>query len=202
MKFSNYWSPILAFTLAPAVAVAEPGFARPPDEPLVVAEDVADPQPFPEGKTNSSLVRLYVGPALRFSEPITDGGLFAAFDVGDGATGFRASGAWMHAGAEHGVSQYTGELWIDFGARRRLHPLVAAGAGLARVGARDADGRSVTANVGIGVLRGSLDYSLAVAGEDARLGVDVIGNVPAIRSAEASDVGPWIIAVARVGIGF
>jgi hypothetical protein len=203
MKFSMCLAFSLVLSLAPPVAAAEAGFASPPDRPLVV-EDYADVA-YPEPISHSSLVRLYVGPGLRLSEPMTDGGLFAAFDLGDGATGFRASGAWMHAGAKDGVSQYTGELWIDFGAKRRLHrlhPIVAAGAGLARLGAVDAEGRSVTANVGIGVLRGSLDYSLPVAGEDARVGIDVIGNVPAIRSTEASDAGPWVIAAARVGIGF
>jgi hypothetical protein len=202
MTPSKYLGPILALALVPAVAAAEPDFARPPDEPLVVDYGDPDPQPFPVPEAPSSLVRIYVGPALRLSEAIADGGLLAAFDVGDGATGFRASGAWIRAGAERGLSQYTGELWIDFGSRRRLHPVVAAGAGFARVGALNSTGHPVTANVGIGSLRGSLDYALPVAGEDARIGVDVIGNVPAIRSADVSDIGPWVVAAARVGIGF
>ncbi|MGC4095021.1 MAG: hypothetical protein QM756_45305 [Polyangiaceae bacterium] len=195
----------LAFTFAltafPCVAVAEPGFARPPDEPLV-PEDQVEVRSEPRYMPESSWLRVYAGPALRLSEAATDGGLYAAFDVGRRATGLRVAGAWMRAGSDQGVSAYTGELWIDFGVGRVVHPVVAAGAGLARVGSQAADGEARTASVGVGVLRGSLDYVLPVASEDARLGVDLIGNVPAIRGAEASDVKPWLLAVARVGIGF
>ncbi|MFZ5893916.1 MAG: hypothetical protein ACOY0T_22835 [Myxococcota bacterium] len=201
MNFPNRGLLIFALTLAPSVALAEPGFARPPDAPLVTDSRAPEPYNYPDRPLPRSFVRAYIGPALRLSEQATDGGLYAAFDLGGRATGLRVSGAWMRAGAEKGLSQYSGELWIDFGEGRQLHPVISAGAALARVGVVDASGSASTANVGVGVLRGSLDYVLPIA-EDARVGVDVIGNVPAIRSAHASDVRPWLIGVARVGIGF
>lgn len=193
----------LALSFSSSLAAAsESGFARPPDEPLVVSDERSEPEPFPLHRPESSFVRLYVGPALRLSEAATDGGLYAAFDLGARATGVRFSGAWLRAGADQGLSQYTGELWIDFGVGKLLHPQLAAGAGLARAGVVDAQGRAKTASLGVGVLRGSLDYVLPIVGEDARVGVDVIGNVPAIRSDEAANVKPWVVAAARVGIGF
>jgi hypothetical protein len=41
---------------------------------------------------------------------------------------------------------------------------------------------------------------LPVAGADARAGVDLLGALPAIGA--GSDVRGWLIAAARVGIGF
>ena len=203
MKPATLCAPVLALLFSSSLAAAsEPGFARPPDEPLVVTSERNDPEPFPVRAPESSFVRAYVGPALRLAEGTTDGGLYAAFDLGARATGVRFSGSWLRAGADQGLSQYTGELWIDFGVGKLLHPALAAGAGLARAGVIDEAGKAKTASLGVGVLRGSLDYVLPIAGEDARVGVDVIGNVPAIRSADASDVKPWVVAAARVGIGF
>lgn len=203
MNPATLCAPAFALLFSSSLAAAsEPGFARPPDEPLVVTEQRNEPEPFPVRAPESSVARVYVGPALRLGEGTTDGGLYAAFDLGARATGVRFSGAWLRAGADQGLSQYTGELWIDFGVGKLIHPQVAAGAGLARAGVIAADGRAKTATLGVGILRGSLDYVLPIAGEDARVGVDVIGNVPAIRSAEAADLKPWVVAAARVGIGF
>ena len=192
MTFSNRCALILALLFVPSVAVAEPGFARPPDE---------GPDAFPAATPATSFVRAHVGPALRASEASTDGGLYAAFDFGQRATGVRLSGAWMRAGAERGLSEYAAELWIDFGVGKLLHPQLAAGAGLGRLGISNASGAATT-SVGVALLRGSLDYVLPISGEDARVGVDVVGNVPAIRAADAEGVKPWVIAAARVGIGF
>lgn len=57
-------------------------------------------------------------------------------------------------------------------------------------------------NLGIGILRGSLEYVLPVRGTDARASIDVMGAVPAIRSESANSVSPWVLAVASVGVGF
>lgn len=180
-------------------ALAEPGFAEPPSQPLIVAE-ARDPQPFgaPRAPLASSLVRLGVGPTLRVSEDAPDGGLCAMLDVGRGASGLRLSGAWVRAGSEGGLSQYAAELWIDFGVGREFHPVLAAGAGAARLNRGD----SATSTVGIGTLRGTFEYVLPVSGADARAGLDLTGSVPAIRGSGSDDVKPWLLAVARVGVGF
>jgi hypothetical protein len=66
----------------------------------------------------------------------------------------------------------------------------------------DDDGSFETATYGVGILRGSLEYVLPVSDADARAGVDAIGSVPAIHEKGASDPGPWLALVARVGVGF
>ena len=100
------------------------------------------------------------------------------------------------------MSQYAAELWIDFGAGQELHPIIAAGAGVARLDARDADGAETTATIGVGVLRGSLDYVLPISAADARVGLDLIGSVPATPGGASADARPWLLTVAHVGVGF
>lgn len=189
----------LTLVLVSSAALAEPGFAVPPHEPLVL-EEIGVGSRYALSAPPSSVVRLAVGPTLRLAPDAADGGLWVAVDVGRGASGFRASGAWVHAGSERGMSAYTAELWIDFGVGGELHPVIGAGAGVARVNPLNAD--SPTSTVGIGTLRGSLEYVLPVAGADARAGLDLIGNVPAIRGSGAEDVDAWLLGVARVGVGF
>jgi hypothetical protein len=203
MTIVNRAALISALLTTSSIAAAEPGFARPPDEPLVVAEGESrpDPEPF-RLRTQNAFVRASVGPALRVSDAATDGGLYAAVDLGARATGLRLSGAWMRAGADQGLSQYSAELFIDFGTDKLLHPQLAAGAGLARVGTRNSAGGTDTTSLGVGVLRGSLEYLLPISAEDARMGIDVIGSVPAIRGSDGADAKPWLLAAARVGIGF
>jgi hypothetical protein len=145
---------------------------------------------------------MSVGPGLRVSKQDPEGGLCVALDVGARAAGVRASAAWLRASAEQGMSQYTAELWIDFGAGQRLHPIVAAGAGVARLDASDEQGDKTTATIGVGVLRGSLDYVLPISAADARVGIDVMGSVPATPGADSADARPWLLTVAHVGVGF
>jgi hypothetical protein len=179
----------------PRVALAEGGFAEPPGRPLVPEPRPYDSYQGPDEPRpiQPSTVRVSVGPTLRFSEADADGGLYVAMDIGARAAGVRASGAWVRSGAEHGMSQYAAELWIDFGVGRELHPVIAAGAGIARL---------EDTTLGIGVLRASLDYVLPVAGVDARVGIDAIGNVPATPGGDPSDARPWFFAVGHVGVGF
>jgi len=192
--------------LLPRIAAAEGGFAEPPDRPLVPeSPDYEYYAPYPEPEpepVQPSTVRVSVGPTLRVAEPSTDGGLYVALDVGARAAGVRASGSWVRTGTEHGVSQYTAELWIDFGAGRQLHPILGAGAGVARVERTAADGEEDAATLGIGVLRGTLEYLLPVAGVDARVGIDAIGCVPATPGGDSRDARPWLLAVGHVGVGF
>jgi hypothetical protein len=174
-------------------AEAQGRYARPPDDgweyPTVV-------------ESTESTVRLSVGPALRAGADHTNGGLVTLLDIGSKAAGGRFSGTWSQVGSDGGLSQYTAELWVDFGARRRLHPIVGAGAGLARLETDDGAGSLRTSTLGLGVLRGTLEYVLPVSGVDARVGVDLQGALPAIRSAGAPDVTGWLVAAARVGVGF
>jgi hypothetical protein len=189
-------------------AAAEGGFADPPDRPLVTTPPYGPSQP-EHGNSEwedpppvqGSSVRVNVGPTLRVAEANTNGGLYVALDVGSRAAGLRASGAWVRAAAERGVSQYTAELWIDFGVGRELHPIIGAGAGVARVESAGEAGEE-TATLGIGVMRGSVDYVLPVAGVDARVGLDVIGCVPATPGGASADARPWFLTVGHVAVGF
>lgn len=190
-------------------ALAE-GFAEPPDEP-VIAENHPPAGDRPSDRyydddsyyAPRSTVRLHTGPALRVSRQTPDGGLFAAVDVGERAAGLRLTGSWVRVGSARGLSQYTGELWLDFGTGRRLHPILGAGAGVARTNQQDPNTGNLQAHtLGIGLLRGSLEYALPVRDTDARAGLDVIGYVPAIRGSDSADTSPWLLIVATVGVGF
>lgn len=197
----------------PAVASAQP-FAEPADGSPTIAGDGYDHehghdhghydhyQP-DDPPLASSAVRIHTGPTLRISEATAAGGLFAAIDVGEKAAGVRLSGAWARVGSEHGMSQYAGELWIDFGHDQRIHPIVGAGAGAARLDSRDAQTGNISSEtVGIGLLRGAIEYVLPVRGTDARAGLEVLGAVPAIGSESAGNPKPWMLVTATVGIGF
>jgi hypothetical protein len=192
----------VAFVSRPAHA--EPGFAEPPGGQVLVAPDAPPPreEPEPEQPVESSIVRVSVGPGLRVSEAATDGGLTAALDAGSGPVGARLSGTWVRVGSENGLSQYQADLWVDFGAGRRLHPIVGAGAAVARLNHASADGSFDASTYGVGVLRGTLEYVLPVAQADARAGVDLVGSVPVIHGEGAPEPGPWLLLVARVGVGF
>jgi hypothetical protein len=198
---------VLFACLLPRVAAADPGFASPPPGAPLVTErsnwDDRAPDSRPDWRPDSnSTLRVSIGPGLRFSSHDPVGGLSVALDVGARAAGVRASAAWLRASSERGLSQYDAELWIDFGAGQQLHPVVAAGAGLARVDSVDAEGEKTTDTIGVGVLRGSLDYVLPITGADARVGVDLIGSVPATPGGAAGDARPWLLTVAHVGVGF
>lgn len=192
----------LSLCLLPRIASAETEFAQPPNSPLVSEQSNWEWREAERRIEPTSTVRVSVGPGLRVSSAEPQGGLFVALDVGARAAGVRGSASWLRAGSDQGVSQYAAELWIDFGAGRALRPIIGAGAGVARLASRDADGAASTATIGVGVLRGSLDYVLPIAGADARVGIDAIGSVPATAGGGTSAARPWLLAVARVGVGF
>jgi hypothetical protein len=195
---------VLAFTPR---ALAQ-DFADPPGAPLAVVEPRAhDHEPPLEEELASDFVpssslRVSVGPVLRVAKGLTDGGLAAAVDVGSGAAGARLSGSWVRVGSDVGLAEYRGELFIDFGADRRLHPIIGAGAGVARLGTRATDGTTKTSTYGVGVLRGTVEYVLPVERADARVGLDASASVPAIQGKGAVDASPWLLFSARVGVGF
>jgi hypothetical protein len=185
----------------PALAFAEPGFAEPPAANEWVPEDApieTEAQSVEALSPRESTVRLGVGPVVRVSAPVTDAGLGAAVDVGAGAVGVRLAGNWVRVGSQAGLAEYQAELWVDFAEGGRLHPILGAGAGLARL-ALDGAG---SASYGVGVLRGSLEYVLPVARADARAAIDVSGHVPAMHGRDAPDAEPWLLIGARVGVGF
>lgn len=148
-----------------------------------------------------SAVHLYTGPALRVTDETARVGLRAAADLGAGPAGVRIAGSWVGTGADRGYSLYAGELFIDFGGARRLRPIIAAGAGLCRLEEVDAEDERRVQTLGVGVLRGTLQYRFDVVGVDARAGVDVAVEVPAFGAAE--DTAPaWLTGAATVGVGF
>jgi hypothetical protein len=182
-------------------------FAEPPRAPLERVEaPPSDRAPAEEeiaiDFVPSSSLRVSVGPVLRVAKGLTDGGLAAAVDIGSGAAGARLSGSWVRVGSDVGLAEYRGELFIDFGTDRRLHPIVGAGAGVARLGSREADGTTQISTYGIGVLRGTVEYVLPVERADARVGLDASASVPAIQGKGATDASPWLLFAARVGVGF
>ena len=209
-RWLGFFTALGATWLASFSAHAQ-GFAE-PAEPLSIAEGSPDAtsdepgRPFEdelERDLPESTVRLHVGPSLRISESEPHGGLFAAVDVGRHAAGARISGTWVRVGSDRGLSQYTGELWIDFAHRSAIHPIVGAGAGVARLETEeDATGEIKAGTVGVGVLRGAIEYVLPVQRTDARAGLEVIGSVPAIRSVETENARAWLLIVASVGVGF
>jgi hypothetical protein len=170
-----------------------PGHDDEPSEPVLVDSDERQDDPassFPPRST----ARLHVGPATLFS-PATPG-LFTALDIGRRSVGARFSGAWLGAESEGGLAQYAAELWVDFAGSSQLHPIVSAGAAYVRH-RPDEDGDAQ--GLGAGVLRGTLEYELPVNDADARVGLSLIGLVPAINSDREE---PWVMGALTVGAGF
>ena len=184
---TRFCLPLAFVCFVASPALAQP-FATPPEgSETRVVDEREPPPPETEPFDEPSTVRVSVGPALRVSMG-ADGGLAAAIDFGPGAAGARISGAWVRVGSDRGLAEYRAELFIDFGAEKRLHPILGAGAAVARLDSAADDG--------------SLEYVLPVSEADARAGIDAIGSVPAIHEKGASDPGPWLTFVARVGVGF
>lgn len=178
----------------PVVAEPYPGYDRPYDRPYVASDE--------PWYTPQSTVRIYTGPVLRISEDSPDGGLYAAVDIGEKAAGVRVSGTWVRVGAERGLSQYGGELWLDFNHRGPLHPIIGAGAAAARIELADPDGDTDSYTIGVGTLRGTLQYALPIRDTDARASIEIIGAVPAIRGNDTPESKAYMLALATVGVGF
>jgi hypothetical protein len=157
----------------------------------------------PGSRAVSSLVRVQTGPAVRLSADAPMGGLVAALDVGKSGAGVRASASWAGAGTSHGMSQFSGELWVDFGVGEALHPIVGAGAAIVRADVEDpANGRIRSVTLGAGVLRAALAYVLPVERADARAAVECTVAVPAIQDGGPQAGQPWALVAATVGVGF
>lgn len=195
--------------LVPAAASAQ-GFATPPPGrggSQIISRDYDDDYDSSSSFVSPrSVVRFSVGPAGRVSSDGFSPGLLVAIDLGRGPAGFRLTGAWLDVGTEHGLSQYTGELTVDFGGRSRFRPVVGAGAGIGRTSSSaNADGTLNTdegAWLGVGVVRAGLGVILPLDEADARVGLDLTGSFPAIRASNAPPLSPWLLAGVNVSIGF
>jgi hypothetical protein len=202
----------LAALLAPDNAKAE-GFATPPGghSRTFIARDGYggyddDADSFIVEDPRASVVRLFVGPGGKLSSDGAGPGMLTAVEFGRGPTGFRLSAAWMDVGAETGLSQYTGELTIDFGGRSRFRPVVGAGGGAAVTSASLRDDETLdtekSAVSGVGSVRAGLGVRLPFEEADARVTLDLTGTIPAIRGRSAPDLSPWALASVMVGVGF
>jgi len=123
-------------------------------------------------------------------------------DIGEKAAGLRVSGAWVRVGGDRGLSQYGGELWLDFNHLGPLHPILGAGAAAARMQLSDGAGGTESHTLGVGTLRGTLAYALPIRDTDARASIDIIGAVPAIRGSDTPSTKAYVLALATVGVGF
>ena len=149
--------------------------------------------------------RIMVGPAMKADAHSALPGLLVAVDLGRGPAGFRVSGAWLDVGNDRGVSQYTGELTLDFGGRSAFRPMLGVGGGYARTSStlladKTLDGSTGT-SMAIGVARLGLGYRLPFEDTDARLQLDVGGSLPAIRSASSPQTTPWLTSALTLAIG-
>jgi hypothetical protein len=192
----------VALSFVPGMARAD--YARPPDDRYPPEYDPRPREDLDWERRPSSTIRLFTGPAARFSDGPARGGLVLALDAGSRGAGARFSGAWIRSGSDQGLSQYAAEVWIDFADREVLHPILAAGAALARLDRQTTSPGETgieSENIGVGVLRATLQYRLPVRDVDARAAADIVGSVPAV-GARAADVTPWVTAAVTVGIGF
>lgn len=196
---------LAAFTPAPAHAQE---FATPPPGRGLLAGDGYDggyDSIFTTDRHNS-MVRLFVGPGGMLSGNGVSPGMLTALEFGRGPAGFRVSGSWFDVGSDTGVQQYTGEITLDFGGRSRLRPNIGAGGGVGVAsssvradGTTDPEHSSV---LGVGLLRAGIAYKIPLGDTDARLALDLIGTLPAIRAKDAPELSPWLIGTVMVGIGF
>lgn len=198
----------LAALITPQDAKAD-GFATPPEghsRTFIVRDTYDDSDSFIVEDPRASIVRLFVGPGGKLSSDGAGAGMLTAIEFGRGPTGFRLSAGWMDVGADTGLSQYTGELTIDFGGRSRFRPIVGAGGGAAITSASLRDDGSLdpesSAVIGVGVIRAGLGVRLPFEEADARVTLDLTGTIPAIRGSSAPDLSPWALASLMVGVGF
>jgi hypothetical protein len=201
-------------------ARADGGYAEPPPvhggspSDLPSAHVASDPSERPVfdpslelRDPNASVFRLLVGPAGKLDARGAEPGLFVATEFGSGPAGLRLEADWLGVGDPRGVAQYTGQLTLDFGGRSRIHPVLGAGAGVARtMSSTSADGVADDkhgATLGIGAARAGVSFRLPFEETDARIAVDATGIFPAIKGSDAPrGLTPWATGTLGVMIGF
>jgi hypothetical protein len=182
-----------------------PGAGPVADGPYVQESPPFIPQ---ENEAYRSPVRFGVGPAGFFGGHADGLGLGANVDFGTGIVGFRLSGAWMGDGARWGdaastggslgLDQYAGEFVLDMHPRGPLHPVLGLGFGLTHAELLGKGG-----NMGVGLGRLGLEYSLELHDADMRIGVSASGALPGPREASVpSDLGPYALLAATLTLGF
>ena len=127
-------------------------------------------------------------------------GLGVAADFGRGTVGARLAAAWTRGERQSdasGIGQYTGELTLDLNKHGLVHPVFGVGFGVAHVNKTEGSG-----NVGIGIARFGLEYSLGLEDTDVRLGGGITGVLPGPADREVSDLKAYALVGANVAIGF
>jgi hypothetical protein len=190
---------------------ATAGTAR-ADEAVVVVGRGESPRPVEERPPEriderlDSALRLHVGPVAATTGRGIAPGLGLAADFGRGTLGFRLDADWTRgepSGGEPspiagGVSQYTGELTLNFARHAALQPVVGVGFGYARVDRA----AGIAGDMGIGTARIALEYALALDDADVRFALGVTGALPGPADRVVSDVPGWAILGATLGVGF
>jgi hypothetical protein len=189
------------------------GAARAEQAVVVVGREETPPPPPLEERPPArfedrpdSALRLHVGPVAATTGRGLGPGLGVAADFGRGTIGFRLGADWTRgepsAGAPSpiggGVSQYTGELTLNFARHAALHPIAGVGFGYARVDR----GAGVAGDMGIGTASLALEYALAFDDADVRFALGVTGALPGPADRVVGDVPGWAIVGATVGVGF
>jgi hypothetical protein len=159
----------------------------------------------PEESADSAL-RLHVGPVAATTGRGLAPGLGLAADFGRGTLGFRLAADWTRgepSGGDPspiagGISQYTGELTLNFARRAALHPVAGIGFGYARVDR----GGGVAGDMGIGTGRLALEYALVLDDADVRFALGVTGVLPGPADRAVTDVPGWVVLGATLGVGF
>lgn len=152
-----------------------------------------------------SPMRLHLGPSGVTTGQSLGMGLGLAADFGRGSVGFRLAAAWLRGEPgdpskttlADGLSQYTGEVTLDFNKRGPWHPVLGVGAGVARVGRGDSGGF-----IGVGTAGLRLEYALLFDDADVRLAVGAQGVMAGPSDREVRDVRSYALFGASLGIGF
>ncbi|HEX8793349.1 MAG TPA: hypothetical protein VF765_20540 [Polyangiaceae bacterium] len=189
------------------------GTARADEAVVVVGRDDSPPPPRererpPErfDERLDSALRLHVGPIAATTGRGLGPGLGLAADFGRGTLGFRLDADWTRgepSGGDAspiagGVSQYTGQLTLNFARHSALHPIAGVGFGYARVDR----GAGVAGDMAIGTARIALEYALAFDDADVRFALGVTGALPGPADRAVGDVPGWAIFGATLGVGF
>ncbi len=188
--------------------ILSPERARADDASLTVGRlddrEYAEPPPrspspaAEEPEIYRSPVRFGAGPAGFVAGRAQGFGLGIETVFGTGVVGFRLAAAWMAPGAAASLDQYTGELVLDALPHGPLHPVLGVGFGFAHL-----DVAGVGGDLGVGIGRLGLEYSLALREADLRVGASVTGGLPGPRDATVrGDFGAYAVFGGTVSLGF
>jgi hypothetical protein len=139
-----------------------------------------------------------VGPSGFIAGHARGFGLGITTDFGTGVVGVRLAATWLAPGEAISLDQYTGELVFDALPHGPLHPVLGVGFGFAHM-----DFQGVGGDLGVGIGRLGLEYSLALRDADLRIGANVTGGLPGPREASVpSDFGAYAVFGGTLSLGF